>query len=115
MKGRPFLGVISGFFFGLFGVVTLFLFGVIPLDSHLIWILPILGIVLGLFMATWAPFGSGTADQPAPTAAPASTPPDAAPESATAPKHTDDTIVDEDPPVEPPADGSASAGETPVQ
>ncbi len=48
MKGRPFLGVISGFFFGLFGAATLFLFGVIPLDSHLVWILPIVGIVLGL-------------------------------------------------------------------
>jgi hypothetical protein len=106
MKGRPFLGVISGFFFGIFGAVTLFLFGMIPLDSHLIWILPILGIVLGLFMATWAPFGNGTADQPAPTATPA--PPAAAPES------TDDTIIDEDPPVEPQADGSASGGETPV-
>ncbi len=57
MKGRPFLGLISGFFFGLFGGITLFLFGVIPLDSHLLWILPIVGIVLGLLMATWAPFG----------------------------------------------------------
>ncbi|GMQ97745.1 MAG: hypothetical protein BMS9Abin17_0246 [Acidimicrobiia bacterium] len=67
MKGRPFLGVISGFFFGLFGAATLFLFGVIPLDSHLIWILPILGIVLGLFMATLAPFGSGAAPETATT------------------------------------------------
>lgn len=58
MQGRPFLGVISGFFFGIFGGITLFLFGVIPLDSHLLWILPILGIVFGLFMATLAPFGS---------------------------------------------------------
>jgi hypothetical protein len=112
MKGRPFLGVISGFFFGLFGAVTLFLFGVIPLDSHLVWILPILGIVLGLLMATWAPFGSSTVDKPAPAAAPAST---ATPEPPTAaPENTDDTIVDEDPPVEPQADGSASAGEPPV-
>jgi hypothetical protein len=67
MKGRPFLGVFSGFFFGLFGAVTLFLFGVIPLDSHWIWILPILGIVLGLFMATLAPFGSGDAKETATT------------------------------------------------
>jgi predicted lipid-binding transport protein (Tim44 family) len=108
MKGRPFLGVISGFFFGLFGAVTLFLFGVIPLDSHLVWILPILGIVLGLLMATWAPFGSSKVDQPAPAATPASAPPAATPES------TDDTVVDENPPVEPPADGSASAEEPPV-
>jgi len=67
MKGRPFLGVISGFFFGLFGAAALFLFGVIPLDSHLIWILPIVGIVLGLFMATLAPFGSGAEPEAATT------------------------------------------------
>jgi len=67
MKGRPFLGVISGFFFGLFGAAALFLFGVIPLDSPLIWIFPILGIVLGLFMATLAPFGSGAAPETATT------------------------------------------------
>ncbi|MGI9585842.1 MAG: hypothetical protein ACR2N7_09665 [Acidimicrobiia bacterium] len=59
MNGRPFLGVISGFFFGLFGAAALFLFGVIPLDSHLIWILPLAGVILGLAMAAWAPFGSG--------------------------------------------------------
>lgn len=66
MKGRPFLGMFSGLFFGLFGGVALFLFGVIPLDSQLLWILPIVGIVLGLFMATWAPFGKGNSDQDAP-------------------------------------------------
>jgi hypothetical protein len=69
MKGRPILGVISGFLFGLFGGITLFLFGVIPLDSHLLWILPIAGVVLGLFMATWAPFGKGTTDQSSPAPA----------------------------------------------
>ncbi len=61
MKGKPWLGMISGFFFGIFGGITLFLYGVIPLDSHLLWILPIVGIVFGLFMATWAPFGKGAA------------------------------------------------------
>ena len=89
MKGRPFLGTISGFFFGLFGGLTLFLFGAIPLDSHLLWILPIAGIVLGLFMATWAPFGKG------------------GPEPAPAPQTSDDPIVDATPqgePTEPPAE-----------
>jgi len=66
VKGRPFLGMISGFFFGLFGGVALFLFAVIPLDSPLLWILPIVGVVLGLFMATWAPFGKGVSEQDAP-------------------------------------------------
>jgi hypothetical protein len=67
MKGRPFLGVFSGFFFGLFGAATLFLFGAIPLDSHWVWILPIVGIVLGLLMATLAPFGSSEAKETATT------------------------------------------------
>lgn len=92
MKGKPFLGMISGFFFGVFGGLTLFLFGVIPLDSHLLWILPIVGIVLGLFMATWAPFGEGVATQTSASAAESS------------PPSVDDTVVDADPPVVPPAE-----------
>ena len=69
MKGRPVLGVITGFFFGLFLGVTLFLYGVIPLSSDMLWILPLLGILLGLIMAAWAPFGKST--EPAPPSAPA--------------------------------------------
>ena len=66
MKGHPILGIISGFLFGLFLGITLFLFGVIPLDSSWLWILPLLGILLGLIMAAWAPFGKSA--EPAPTA-----------------------------------------------
>lgn len=65
MKGRPILGMLSGFFFGLFLGVTLFLFGAIPLHSQLLWILPLVGIVLGLAMAAWAPFGRGPEPAPA--------------------------------------------------
>ncbi len=63
MKGKPILGAISGFMFGLFLGPTLWLWGVIPFHSPLIWILPIAGVVLGLGMAAWAPFGKsrGTA------------------------------------------------------
>jgi hypothetical protein len=60
MKGRPILGVISGFMFGLFLGPTLFLWGVIPLHSNWLVILPFVGIVLGLVMAWWAPFGRKT-------------------------------------------------------
>jgi hypothetical protein len=60
MKGRPILGVISGFMFGLFLGPTLFLWGVIPLHSNLIVILPFVGLGLGLVMAWWAPFGRKT-------------------------------------------------------
>lgn len=59
MKGRWFLGLVSGFLFGLMLGVTLFLFGVLPLASQWLWILPLVGIVLGLALAAWAPFGSG--------------------------------------------------------
>lgn len=65
MKGHAILGVISGFLFGLFLGVTLFLFGVIPLNSQWLWILPLLGILLGLVMAAWAPFGKSASPQPA--------------------------------------------------
>jgi hypothetical protein len=67
MKGRPVLGVVSGFFFGVFAGISLFLWGVIDLHSVLLWILPLVGIVLGLVMAAWAPFGSDT-DAGAPAA-----------------------------------------------
>lgn len=58
MKGRPVLGVISGLFFGIFLALLLQQFGIRPLDNLSVIGLPILGIVLGLVMATVAPFGS---------------------------------------------------------
>lgn len=82
MKGRPILGVVGGFLFGLFGGVTLVLWGAIPLHSDLLWILPLLGLLLGLILAAWAPFGSG--------------PPEPTPEPAV----VDDTIVDDDSPTD---------------
>ena len=75
MKGRPILGVISGFLFGLMLGITLFFFGVVPLHSDTLWILPLVGIVIGLAMAAWAPFGSGGSDV-AVAGAPATGPPD---------------------------------------
>jgi len=68
MRGRPILGLLSGFLFGLFGGVTLFLYGAVPLASPLLWILPLVGIVLGLVLAAWAPFGSGASQPPQPDA-----------------------------------------------
>ncbi len=74
MKGRPILGVISGFLFGFLLGVSLFLWGVIPLHSDLLWILPLFGIVLGLVMAWWAPFGRSS-EQPLPVTSPPVTSP----------------------------------------
>lgn len=94
MKGHPILGITTGFLFGLFLGITLFLFGVIPLSSDWLWILPLLGILLGLIMAAWAPFGKGAEPAPAP---PANAPP------ATIPPATDTPV--------PPADSTPVDGD----
>jgi multisubunit Na+/H+ antiporter MnhB subunit len=64
MRGRPILGVISGFLFGISLALTLIVAGVLPLNSILVTLLPLLGIVLGLVLAGWAPFGKGSVDRP---------------------------------------------------
>jgi hypothetical protein len=63
-KGHPVRGAIFGFLFFLFVALDLLFFGVIPLDSAVITILPLVGIVLGLVWAMIAPLGAkgGTAD-----------------------------------------------------
>ncbi len=57
MRGRPVLGVICGFLFGLFLAVTLVLAGVLALNSLVVTALPVVGIAYGLLMAKLAPFG----------------------------------------------------------
>ncbi len=57
-RGRPVLGVIAGFFFGLSIAVLLVLFGVATLDTSLLIVLPLLFLVLGAvwgFLAPLAP------------------------------------------------------------
>lgn len=95
MKGHAILGIISGFLFGLFLGVTLFLFGVIPLSSQWLWILPLLGILLGLVMAAWAPFGKSAAPQPATAAPPPPTAVPPADPTAITSQPTDATNNDE--------------------
>lgn len=60
MKGRPVLGVISGFLFGLFLALTLQQFGIMPLTTLSVVGFPIIGIIVGIGLAAWAPFGSRT-------------------------------------------------------
>ena len=75
-RGRPVLGGFAGFFFFLFLAVDLLAFGVIPLNSPLITVLPVLGIVLGIVWAFWAPLGgrgSSTAAMAPPPAPPSGT------------------------------------------
>ncbi len=104
MKGRPILGIITGFLFGLFLGVTLFLYGVIPLSSDLLWILPLLGILLGLIMAAWAPFGKSAEPAPTPTTTTAASGEGTAEGTGDTPAEEstgDDPPADEGPPAEP--------------
>lgn len=49
-RGRPVLGAFSGFFLGLLLGVDLLLFGVVALDSALLLVLPVLGLVVGIVL-----------------------------------------------------------------
>jgi uncharacterized membrane protein len=69
-RGRPVMGAIFGFLFFLFLALDLLFFGVIPLKSALITVLPLVGIVVGLVWAKFAPLGSS-----APSGSPPPPPP----------------------------------------
>jgi hypothetical protein len=62
-KGRPVMGAIFGFLFFLFVALDLLFFGVIPLNSPVITILPLIGIVFGLVWAMLGPL-PGKGEQP---------------------------------------------------
>jgi hypothetical protein len=59
MNGRPVLGAISGFFFGVFLSLALMMFGIWPLDALSVFGLPLIFLVIGLLLAAWAPLGRG--------------------------------------------------------
>ena len=65
MKGHALWGLFGGFFAGLFLAITLWIYAVIPFASNFMWILPLVGLVVGLALAAWAPFGSGPQPEPA--------------------------------------------------
>ncbi len=58
-RGRPVLGGLSGLLFGLFLGLDLFLFGVVALDSIVITLLVVLGLVGGIAAGFVAPLGRG--------------------------------------------------------
>lgn len=63
-RGRPALAAVLGFFAGLFAAITLLAFGTIPLESPLVTLLPVLGLVLAFVLAMWAPVGAAKAPPP---------------------------------------------------
>ena len=60
VRGRPVLGAIAGFFFGLFLSITLLTNGVLATDNILLLVFPILFLILGILWGYWAPLGSKT-------------------------------------------------------
>ena len=57
-RGRPVLGLLSGVVAGVALGVVLLVFGVLALDSSVLVVLPIAGLVLGLALGLLGPFGS---------------------------------------------------------
>ncbi len=57
-RGRPFRGALSGLLFGGFLGADLFVFGVVPLDSAVLTLAPVLGLAVGLVLGFTAPFGT---------------------------------------------------------
>lgn len=55
--GRGVLGAVVGVLFGLFVSLDLFLFGALPLDSVILGIVPVVGLVGGAVLAVTQPMG----------------------------------------------------------
>ena len=56
-RGRPILGAIAGLVFGLSLALLLLVLGIVALDSILLSILPLAGLVFGILWAFVAPLG----------------------------------------------------------
>lgn len=61
MRGHVILGVISGLLFGVFVAADLFMLRVTTLSTFNVIGMPIIGLVLGVVLAAWAPIGRGRA------------------------------------------------------
>lgn len=67
MRGRPGIGSISGLLFGLFLALFLQQWAIYPLTPLSVLGLPLLGLILGLLLAAWAPFGRAKTDPDQPS------------------------------------------------
>lgn len=54
-RGRPILGLVSGLLFGIFLALDLMLAGVVPFDSVMVYVIPLVGLAAGLGLGWWAP------------------------------------------------------------
>ena len=57
-RGRPVLGAVNGLFLGLFVAADLLFFGVVRLDSVVITIVVIAGVVSGIVLGWWGPLAA---------------------------------------------------------
>jgi hypothetical protein len=64
------MAAIFGFLAGLFLAISLLAFGIIPLESFLVTLLPVVGLVIPFALAMWAPIGAGGVPETVPAAAP---------------------------------------------
>jgi hypothetical protein len=55
---RPIMAAIFGFLAGLLAAIALLAFGVIPLESILVTLPPVVGLVVPFALAMWAPIGA---------------------------------------------------------
>ena len=62
------MAAIFGFLTGLFLALTLLAFGVIPVESILVTVLPFIGLIMAFVLAMWAPIGAGGQSQAPPQA-----------------------------------------------
>ena len=67
-RGRPVLGAVAGFFFGVALGVAALVFGVLALDSVVLVVLPLVGILLGVALGVTAPLGGRGPERSAPAA-----------------------------------------------
>lgn len=65
MKGRPVRGAVCGLLFGLFLSLFLLTVGVLPLDSILVVVVPVLFLVAGILLGVAAPFKRDRLQRPA--------------------------------------------------
>ena len=58
-RGHPIMGAIFGLLFGIFLAMDLLLIDAFPVDSILVYVLPLLGVVGGAGLGAWAPLRLG--------------------------------------------------------
>ncbi len=108
-RGRPIMAAIFGFVAGLFGSISLLAFGIIPVESPVVTVLPFVMMIAAFALAMWAPIG---AKQEAPAAPVAAVPSPAVPPTLEPPVPGAPPVAEPpfgEPPAEPPrTDGPAA-------